>query len=87
VAGALIVAQLIPAAPGAVLGIPAGLGLIAAVAHRQGGATTLPVPPGWWLALMVAGLLAALAAMTAIPARASSRQSPAEILQAESVTG
>ena len=86
-AGALIVAQLIPAAVGAGLGIPAGLSLIAAVAHSQGGAPTLPVPPVWWLVLAVAGVLLVLAVLTAVPAHASVRRSPAEILQAESVTG
>src|SRR5215469_987060 len=87
VAGALIVAQLIPAALGALLGIPVGLSLIAAVAHSQGGAPTLPVPPVWWLVLAVAGVLLVLAVLTAVPAPARVRRSPAEILQAESVTG
>jgi hypothetical protein len=36
---------------------------------------------------MVGGLLLALATLTAIPARASARRPPAEILAAESVTG
>jgi putative ABC transport system permease protein len=79
-AAALSVTQLIPAVPGTLLGIPLGLGLVAAVGH---GGTGLPVPPAWWLALMVAGLLAALAALTAIPARAGARRPPAEILQGE----
>jgi putative ABC transport system permease protein len=82
VATALSVTQLIPAVPGALIGIPIGLGLVAAVGHGE--MASIPVPPAWWLALMVAGLLAALAALTAVPARASARRSPAEILQAES---
>jgi ABC-type antimicrobial peptide transport system permease subunit len=81
-AAALSVTQLIPALPGALLGIPLGLGLVATVGH--GGTTGLPVPPAWWLVLMVAGLLAAMAVLTLIPARAGARRSPAEILQAES---
>jgi putative ABC transport system permease protein len=83
VAAALVAAQLIPAVPGALLGIPAGIGLVRAVAH--GGTTT--VPPAWWLAAMVAGILAGLTALTAIPAGVGARRPPGEILQAESVTG
>lgn len=77
---ALSVTQLIPALPGSLLGIPLGLGLVEAV--RQGG--SMPIPPAWWLILMVVGLLAAIAVLTAVPARAGARRSPAEILQAES---
>jgi putative ABC transport system permease protein len=79
VAVALCGAQLIPALPGALAGIPAGLGLVAAVSHGA----DLPVPPVWWLACMVLGLLTGLALLTAIPAIASARQSPADILQSE----
>ena len=82
-AAALVAAQLISAVPGALLGIPAGIGLVRAVAH---GGTTM-VPPAWWLAAMVAGILAGLAVLTAIPARVSARRAPGEILAAESVTG
>jgi putative ABC transport system permease protein len=83
VATALVAAQLIPAVPGVLLGLPAGIGLVGAVAH--GGTTT--VPSGWWLAAVVVAVLAALALLTTVPARVSARRSPAEILQAESVTG
>ena len=79
IAAALSVAQLVPALPGALLGIPAGLGLVKLVSH--GG--TMTVPPTWWLAAIVAGLLAGLAVLTAIPARIDARRSPAEILQSE----
>jgi putative ABC transport system permease protein len=79
VAAALSVAQLIPGLPGVLLGIPAGVGLVLAVAHGE----QIAVPPAWWLVIMVAGLLLALAALTAVPARASARRSAAEILQAE----
>jgi putative ABC transport system permease protein len=82
VATALSVTQLIPAVPGALIGIPVGLGLVAAVGHGE--MASIPVPPAWWLSLMVVGLLAALALLTAVPARAGARRSPAEILQAES---
>jgi putative ABC transport system permease protein len=83
VATALVAAQLIPAVPGVLLGLPAGIGLVGAVAH--GGTTT--VPSGWWLAAVVVAVLAALALLTTVPARVSARRSPAEILASESVTG
>ena len=79
VAAALCLAQLIPAVPAALLGIPAGIALVQSVSH--GAATT--IPPAWWLVLMVAGTLIALALLTMIPARASSRLPVAEILQSE----
>jgi putative ABC transport system permease protein len=82
-AAALSAAQLIPAVPGVLAGIPAGVGLVGAVAH--GGTTT--VPPAWWLAAMAAGVLVALATLVAIPAWAAARRPPAEILAAESITG
>jgi putative ABC transport system permease protein len=78
-AAALGAAQLIPAVPGVLVGIPAGIGLVGAVAH--GGTTT--VPPAWWLAVMAVSVLVGLAALVAIPARAAARRSPAEILAAE----
>jgi putative ABC transport system permease protein len=81
VAAALSAAHLIPALPGALLGIPAGLGLVAAVGH--GGTASIPVPPASWLAGLVAGLLIGLAMLSAIPAWAEARGSPAEILQSE----
>jgi putative ABC transport system permease protein len=80
IAAALSLAQLIPALPAVLLGIPAGIALVKAVSH--GGSTT--VPPAWWLVAMVAGTLFALAVLTVIPARASSRRSVAEVLQSES---
>ena len=82
-AAALSAAQLIPAVPAVLVGIPAGIGLVGAVAH--GGTTT--VPPAWWLAAAAVGILVALGALVAIPARAAARRSPAEILATESVTG
>jgi putative ABC transport system permease protein len=78
-AAALGAAQLIPAVPGVLVGIPAGIGLVGAVAH--GGTTT--VPPAWWLIAAAACILVALAVLVAIPARAAARRSPAEILAAE----
>ena len=82
-AAALCAAQLIPAVPGVLLGIPAGIGLVRAVAHGE----TTTVPPAWWMIVMVVGVLVALAALTAIPAKVGARRLPAQILQAENVTG
>ncbi len=79
IAAALCLAQLIPAAPAVLLGMPAGIVLVESVRH---GATTT-VPPAWWLAAMAVGMLAALAVLTVIPARAGSRLPVAEILQAD----
>jgi putative ABC transport system permease protein len=83
VTAALCAAQLIPAVPGVLLGIPAGIGLVRAVRHGQN--TT--VPPAWWLITMAVGVLVVLAMLVAVPARLSARRAPAEILAAESVTG
>jgi hypothetical protein len=68
------------ALPGAILGVPLGIGLFA-VANGGGAATTLP--PAWWLAAAVLGILLAVAGLTAIPARIGARRPVAEILQAE----
>jgi RimJ/RimL family protein N-acetyltransferase len=40
-------------------------------------------PPSWWLLTMIVGILLAVAALTAIPARLGARRPLAEILQAE----
>jgi len=79
VTAALSVAQLIPALPAVLLGVPAGIALVRSVSH--GGATT--VPPAWWLVSMVLATLTAVAALTAVPARAGMRRPPAEILKSE----
>jgi putative ABC transport system permease protein len=79
VVAALVAAQLIPAVPGVLLGIPAGIGLVGAVAH--GGTTT--VPSGWWLAAIVVAILAALALLTTVPAWAGIRHPVADLLAKE----
>jgi putative ABC transport system permease protein len=79
VAAGLTAAQLLPAVPGALLGIPLGIGLFAAADH--GGRLT--VPPAWWLAVAVLATLAAVAGLAAVPARAGARRPVAGILQAE----
>ncbi|MGH3195406.1 MAG: FtsX-like permease family protein [Streptosporangiaceae bacterium] len=80
VSAAISVAQVLPALPGAVAGIPLGIGLFAAVSSDGGGVT---VPPAWWLAAAVLATLLAVAALTAIPARAAARRPAAVILQSE----
>jgi putative ABC transport system permease protein len=74
----LSAAQVLPALAGAVLGIPGGLGLIAAVTP---GTTT--VPPLWQLLAVVPGTVLVIAGLTAIPARISARRPTAQILQSE----
>jgi FtsX-like permease family len=79
VAAGLTAAQLLPALPGTLFGIPLGIGLFAAADH--GGLITLP--PAWWLAAAVVATLAAVAGLAAVPARVGARRPTAEILQAE----
>jgi putative ABC transport system permease protein len=77
----LLVTQLLPALPGAVVGVPMGIGLV--LAADDGG--TFTVPPAWWLAAAVAGTLAVVVVLTAVPAWIGARRPVAEILQAEMV--
>jgi putative ABC transport system permease protein len=79
VSAGLSMAQLLPALPGAIIGVPAGIGLFAAA----NGAGIVTTPPVWWLAAAVLGTLLALAVLTAIPARIGARRPAGEILQAE----
>jgi len=81
VGAGIAAAQVIPAVPGALLGIPLGIELFAA-ASRAG---RVVVPPAWWLAAAVLGVLIAAAALASIPAWAGTRRPAAEILQAEMV--
>jgi putative ABC transport system permease protein len=78
-AAGLSAAQLIPALPGVIIGIPAGLGLFAAL--DSGGSET--IPPATWLAAVAVGTLLVLAVLTAIPARIGAQRPVAAILQAE----
>ena len=79
VSAGIAAAQVIPAVPGALLGIPLGIGLYAA-ASSSGRAT---VPPAWWLAAAVLGTVLAVAVLASLPALAGTRRGVAEILQAE----
>lgn len=73
----LVVAQVLSALPGAILGIPLGLILFKAAVH---GGT---LPPATWLAAAVPGTLAAIAAVTIVPARIGTRQPVGQVLQSE----
>ena len=70
-----------PALPGALLGIPLGIGLFAAA--NGAGAVAMTIPPAWWLLAAVLGTLLAVAVLTTIPARIGARRPAGEILQAE----
>jgi putative ABC transport system permease protein len=72
-------AQALPAVPGALLGIPLGIGLFDVAAQGAG----VIVPPAWWLAVAVLGVVVAVAVLAAIPARAGARRPVSPILQAE----
>lgn len=79
ISAGLSAAQLLPALPGALLGIPLGIGLF----KLASGGGLMAVPAAWWLGLAVLGILAALAVLTSIPARIGARHPVAGVLQAE----
>ena len=74
----LVMAQVIPALPGAILGVPLGIGLFKVAAH---GLTGLPPVP--WLVAAVLGTVLVVAALTSVPARIGLRRPVAEMLQTE----
>jgi putative ABC transport system permease protein len=76
--GGLAVAQLVPALAGALLGIPAGAAIYAAV--QNGGPHGNP--PVWWLSAMVLGIVVGVAALASIPARIGASHPVAEVLEA-----
>jgi ABC-type lipoprotein release transport system permease subunit len=78
VSAGLSAAQVLPALAGAILGIPGGVALIAAVDPDS---TTMP--PLWQLLAVVPGTILVVAGLTDIPARISARRPVAEILQSE----
>jgi putative ABC transport system permease protein len=79
VSAGLSAAQLLPALPGSLVGVPLGIGLFA-VTNGTGGVS---VPPGPWLVAVVLGTLAAVAALTAVPAILGARQPAVLILRSE----
>jgi putative ABC transport system permease protein len=74
----LSAAQILPALGGAVLGIPAGLALFAALSGDE-----TANPPPWQLLTVVPATVVVVAALTAIPARLGGRRPLAETLQAQ----
>jgi putative ABC transport system permease protein len=79
VTAGLSMAALLPALPGAIIGIPLGI----EVYHLLASGTPLTVPPAWQLAGVFLSTLLAVTVLTAIPSRLSARRPPARILQTE----
>jgi putative ABC transport system permease protein len=79
VSSGLVVAQVLSALPGAILGIPLGIGLFK-VAVKSG---ILPPPLLLAAAAAAAATLLAVAALTAVPAWLGTREPVAEVLQSE----
>ena len=74
----LVMAQVVPALPGAILGVPLGIGLFKIAGHGLNG-----LPPVLWLVAAVLGTVVLVAALTIVPARIGLRRPIAEMLQAE----
>lgn len=74
----LVMAQVIPALPGAILGLPLGIGLFKVAGHGLSG-----LPPVLWLVAAVLGTVLVVAALTSVPARIGIRRPVAEMLQTE----
>jgi len=79
VTAGLSMTALLPALPGAIIGIPLGI----AVYHLLSSGTTLAVPPVWQLVGTFLATLLAVTVLTAIPSRLGARRSPAQVLQTE----
>jgi putative ABC transport system permease protein len=79
VSAGLATAQMLPALAGAIVGIPAGLLLFAAV--RSGG--SMVYPPTWWLAIVVLATPLVVGALTVFPSRLVNRSGVTSFLQAE----
>jgi putative ABC transport system permease protein len=74
----LSAAQVLPALTGAVLGVPGGLALFAAVSGDE-----VAYPPLWQLLAVAPAATLLVAALTTIPARLGARRPPGPTLQAE----
>jgi putative ABC transport system permease protein len=79
VTAGLSMTALLPALPGAIIGIPLGI----EVYHLLASGTPLAVPPAWQLAGVFLATLLAVTVLTAIPSRLGARRSPAQVLQTE----
>ena len=80
VTAGLSASQILPALVGALLGIPGGIGLVAAV-NKDG--KHMMLPPLWWLVATVLGTVVTVAAITVVPAWLGTRRPAGEVLQAE----
>ena len=80
VSAGIATAQMLPAVPGALFGIPLGIGLFAVAAQGTG----VIVPPVWWLAATVLGTVVAIGVLAAIPASIGALRPVSPVLQAES---
>jgi putative ABC transport system permease protein len=74
----LVMTQVIPALPGAILGLPLGIGLFKIAGHHLNG-----LPPVLWMVAAVLGTVIVVAALTSIPARIGLRRPVAEMLATE----
>ena len=79
VTAGLAAAQVIPAVPGAILGVPLGIALLAVASHTG----RVTVPTAAWIAAAVVATLVAVALLAAIPARIAARRPVTPVLQAE----
>jgi putative ABC transport system permease protein len=79
VTAGLSMTALLPALPGAIIGIPLGI----TVYHLLASGTPLAVPPAWQLAGVFLATLLAVTVLTAIPSRLGARRSPAQVLQTD----
>ena len=75
-------AQLLPAVPGVLIGVPLGIGLF--VAASGAGTTGTIVPPAGWLVAAVLATMAAVTGLAAIPAWAGARRPVTDVLAQES---
>ncbi|MEU8149770.1 FtsX-like permease family protein [Nonomuraea sp. NPDC048901] len=74
----LSIAQMLPSLPGAIVGIPLGIGLLSLFTARNA-----VEPPSFWLLGAALATLLATAALTALPARLAARLPVAQALSAE----
>ncbi len=72
---------MLPALPGAMLGVALGIGLF--LLANGGGARATTVPPAWWLVAAVLGTFVVMAGLTTIPARVGLRRPVVDVLGQE----
>jgi len=82
VSAGLTVAQLIPALLGGILSVPAGISLYRVATRVAGGAPNANLPVSWMAAVIV-GTVAVVAALTLFPARAGARRPVAAVLRSD----